>query len=92
MTARETMKHKLTKLGRQSGQERQVRLSLSAVSLGAETAIYFLLSAVLAGAELPEDCAPFGVAMVAAAGSGLRGAGALLGSCFGYLCMLGFSQ
>ena len=92
MTARETMRHKLTRLRRQAGETGQARLPLGAVNLGAETAIHFLLGAVLAGAALPEHCAPFGVALVAAAGSGLRGAGALLGSCFGYLCTLGFSQ
>ena len=70
MTARETMRHKLTRLGKQSRQRGQAGLSVSAVSLWAETAICFLLAAVLAGVALPEDCAPFGVAMTAAAGSG----------------------
>ncbi len=92
MTAKETMKSKLIRLRRQAGETGQVRLSVSAVSLGAETAIHFLLAAILAGAALPGDCAPFGIAMVAASGAGLRGAAALAGSCFGYLCMLGFSQ
>ena len=92
MTARETMKQKLSGLGRRSRQREQIQLPVSAVSLWAETAICFLLSAVLAAAVLPGDCAPFGVALVAAAGSGLRGAAALLGSCFGYLCVLDFSQ
>lgn len=92
MTARENIRTKLTKLRQQSKETGQVQLSASAVTLGAEVAIHFLLAAVLAGALLLEDCAPFAVAMVGAAGSGLCGAAALLGACFGYLCMLGFSQ
>lgn len=92
MTAKENMKTKLTKLRRQGEETGQVQLSASAVTLAAETAIHFFLAAVLSGSVLLEDCAPFGVALVAAAGSGLCGGAALVGSCFGYLCMLGFSQ
>lgn len=92
MTARENIKTKLTQLRQQSKETGQVRLSASAVTLGAEGVIHFLLAAVLSGSVLLEDCAPFGVALVGAAGSGLCGACALLGACFGYLCMLGFSQ
>ena len=92
MTARENIRTKLTKLRQQSRESGQVQLSASALTLGAEAAIHFLLAAVLSGAVLLEDCAPFGVALVGAAGSGLCGAFALLGACFGSLCMLGFSQ
>lgn len=92
MTARENLKRKLTQLQQQSKETGQVQLPASAVTLGAEAAIHFLLAAVLSGSVLLGDCAPFGVALVAAAGSGLCGAAALLGACFGYLCMLGFSQ
>lgn len=92
MTARENLKRKLTRLQQQSKETGQVQLPASAVTLGAEAAIHFLLAAVLSGSVLLGDCAPFGVALVAAAGSGLCGAAALLGACFGYLCMLGFSQ
>ena len=92
MTAREQLRRKLIRLRRQSDRTGQIRLSASAVTLGAETAIHFLLAAVLSGVVLLEDCAPFGVALVGAAGSGLCGGGALLGACFGYLTILGFSQ
>lgn len=92
MTARETFKTKLDRLRQQSRQTGQVRLSTSAVTMWAEAAIHFLLAGVLAGAVILEECAPFGVALVGAAGSGLYGGAALLGACFGYLSMLGFSQ
>ena len=92
MTARETLKTKLDRLRQQSRQTGQVRLSTSAVTMWAEAAIHFLLAGVLAGAVVLGECAPFGVALVGAAGSGLYGGTALLGACFGYLSMLGFSQ
>lgn len=92
MTARQTLKTKLDRLRQQSRQTGQVRLSTSAVTMWAEAAIHFLLAGILSGAVLLEDCAPFGVALVGAAGSGLYGGTALLGSCFGYLSLLGFSQ
>jgi len=66
------------------------------VVLGAETVerviqatSYFLLSAVLAGGEIFEGYAPFGLAMVGGAGSGTNAAAALAGACFGYLNLLG---
>ena len=71
MTAREQLKRKLLQLRQQSSRTGQIRLSTAAVTLGAETAIHFLLAAVLSGVVLLEDCAPFGVALVGAAGSGL---------------------
>ena len=80
MTAKEQFKRKLIQLRRQSDQTGQIQLPASAVTLGAEAAIHFLMAAVLAGVVLLEDCAPFGVALVGAAGSGLCGAGALLGA------------
>ena len=69
MTAKEQFKRKLIQLRRQSDQTGQIQLSASAVTLGAEAAIHFLLAAVLSGVVLLEDCAPFGVALVGAAGS-----------------------
>ena len=92
MTARENLKSKLKCIHQQSRETGPLPLAPSAVTLGAEAAIHFLLAAVLSGALLLEDCAPFGVALVGAAGSGLLGGAALLGTCFGCLCMLGFSQ
>ena len=91
MTARE-FKTKLTRLRQQSRQTGQVQLSASALTLGAEAGIHLLLAAALAGATVVGASAPFGVALVGAAGSGLCGAAALLGACFGYLAMLDFSS
>ena len=51
----------------------------------------FLLAAVLAGAVAFAGRAPLGVSFVAAAGSGLFGASALVGACFGSLTALDFS-
>jgi len=92
MTARQALRTKLNRLRQQSRETGQVQLSASAVTLAAEAGIHFLLAAVLSGSVLLEDCAPFGVALVGAAGSGLCGGAALLGACLGYLSMLGFSQ
>ena len=43
------------------------------------------------GAAVFGDYAPFGVALVGAAGSGVCGAAALVGACFGYLTLMGFT-
>ena len=82
----------LGKLEREPEKSGRIRLPLPTAPLAADMAIHFLLAAVLSGAALLEDCAPFGIAMTAAAGPGLCGAAALTGACFGYLCMLGFAQ
>ncbi len=70
------------------------RLVLRAPALvrTAECLIRFLLGAMLSGAEIFGGCAPFGLAMVGASGSGLDGFFALLGACFGYLSFQGFTQ
>ena len=69
-----------------------VRLSRRRLAGLAETAIGFLLGGVLSGAELFGVYAPFGVAAVAAAGSGLTGFGTLCGACLGYLCLEGLTD
>lgn len=66
--------------------------SLPAVLPLAENGIRFLLSAVLAGAELLGSSAMCGVAMVGAFGAGSGGVAALLGACFGYLCFQGLGD
>ena len=58
----------------------------------AEAGVGFLLGAVLAGAELFGLYAPFGVAAVAAAGSGVSGFCTLAGTCLGYLCLEGLTD
>lgn len=69
-----------------------VNLSRRAFLRAAETAVGFLLGAVLSGAELFGLYAPFGVAAVAAAGSGLTGFSTLAGACLGYLCLEGLTD
>ncbi|MCI9157099.1 MAG: SpoIIE family protein phosphatase [Lawsonibacter sp.] len=91
MTAK-TIYSKLSGLRRQPQKTGQAKLSTSALLLAAETGIHFLLAAVLAGAVIFEDSAPFGVALVGAAGSGLCGGAALVGACFGAMTTLGFSD
>lgn len=58
----------------------------------AEAGVGFLLGAVLSGAEIFGLYAPFGVAAVAAAGSGLTGFCTLAGACLGYLCLEGMTD
>ena len=69
-----------------------VRMSRRALMGTAECGAGFLLGAVLAGAEIFGLYAPFGVAAVAAAGSGLTGLSTLAGSCLGYLCLEGMTD
>ncbi|MBR2491609.1 MAG: SpoIIE family protein phosphatase [Ruminiclostridium sp.] len=69
-----------------------VRLSRRAFLRRLETAVGFLLGGVLAGAEIFGLYTPFGVAAVAASGSGLTGFSALAGACLGYLCLEGLTD
>ncbi len=57
-----------------------------------EVTIHCLLGAVLSGGVIFGGYSPLGVAAVAGAGSGLCGAGALVGVALGYLTLLGFSD
>lgn len=92
MTAKKAIRTKLNQLRQQSRQTGQVKVSASALTLGAETGIHLLLAAVLAGSSIFQNSAPFGVALVGASGSGLKGGAALLGACFGYLTSMDFSN
>lgn len=69
-----------------------VNLSRRAFMGLAEAGVGFLLGAVLSGAEIFGLYAPFGVAAVAAAGSGLSGFCTLAGTCLGYLCLEGMTD
>lgn len=69
-----------------------VNLSRRAFLGLAEAGVGFLLGAVLSGAEIFGLYAPFGVAAVAAAGSGLSGFCTLAGTCLGYLCLEGMTD
>ena len=91
MTARNTIHATLDKLRQQSRRTGQVRLPARALELALRAGIHLLLAAVLAGAVVFGDRAPFGLALVAASGPGLPGAAALAGACFGSLSALGFS-
>lgn len=75
-----------------AGNGEKVSVDATALMRFADTAIHFLLAAVLAGASVFGDYAPFGVALVGAAGSGVCGAAALVGACFGYMVLLGFAD
>lgn len=70
----------------------RVDLSRRALMHAAERAAGFFLGAVLAGARLFGQYAPFGVAAVAAAGSGSTGFCTLAGACLGYLCLEGLTD
>ena len=54
-----------------------------------ERAIGFLLGAILAGGQIFQGAAPFGIGLVACAGSGLDGLCTLLGATLGYLLFYG---
>ena len=92
MAAKETVRSKLEKLRGRSARGEKVSLDASALLRFADGGIHFLLAAVLAGAVMFEEYAPFGVALVGAAGSGVCGAAALVGACFGYLALMGFTD
>ena len=91
MAAKETVRSKLDKLRGRSAQGETVSLDASALLRFADGGVHFLLAAVLAGAAIFGEYAPFGVALVGAAGSGVCGAAALVGACFGYLTLMGFT-
>ena len=90
MTAK-TIYTKLSSLREAPKPAGRAKPSASVLVLGAEVGIHLLLAAVLAGAVIFGPCAPFGVAFVGAAGSGLCGGAALVGACFGSMTALDFS-
>ena len=92
MTAK-TIYSKISALRTQPEMAQPVRTPApSPLAVLAEAGIHLLLAAVLAGAVVFGERAPLGVAFVAAAGSGLFGASALVGACFGSLAVLEFSD
>jgi len=72
--------------------KKRVTKDVPALLRSADVLIHVLLSSVLSGAVVLGQSAPFGVAMAGASGSGLCGAAALSGACFGYMTLLGFSD
>lgn len=67
-------------------------LHLSLVMRLSECMIRFLLAAALAGAEIFEGHALFGLAMVGVTGAGMEGFITLLGAALGYLSFRGFLE
>lgn len=66
MQAKETVQTRWNRLRRQRGTGEKVSVDATALLRFADTAIHFLLAAVLAGASVFGDYAPFGVALVGA--------------------------
>lgn len=89
MATRETLRVRLACAHAQAVRSGRVVLGTGFVSHMLQGTSYFLLSAVLAGGEIFEGCAPFGVALVGGAGSGINAAAALGGAFLGYLTLLG---
>ena len=81
MTAKE-------RLGRRGRREASAALGMRV----SECLVRFLLAAALAGAEVPEGHALFGLAMVGVAGPGWEGFAALAGAALGYLSFRGFLE
>ena len=89
MASRETLRIRLARARAEAVRTGRVVLGAGVVSRAVQGVSYFLLAAVLAGGEIFEGSAPFGLALVGGAGSGLNAAAALGGACFGYLMLLG---
>ena len=92
MAAKNDLRTRAARVSEEMRETGRLVLRAPALVRCAECAMRFLLSAILAGAELFGGYAPFGLGMVAASGSGLDGFSALLGACFGYLVFLGFAE
>ena len=89
MAKRGTWRARLARRQAQAAQTGQVIVKTPVLIRWAQAATWFMLAAVLAGARLFDGCAPFGLALVGAAGSGLNAGMALLGAGFGYLSLMG---
>lgn len=89
MAARENLRLRMAHVRVDAVRSGQVVLGAGLVARVLQAGSYFLLAAVLAGGELLEGCAPFALALIGGAGSGINAAAALGGGCFGYLTLLG---
>lgn len=81
-----TTKERLGQVDERVRAEGRIRVGVTQV---AEYGICLLLGALCTGAELFGRCTPLGVAMVAAAGTGVRGFCTLVGTVSGYLFFFG---
>lgn len=88
MATNETLRVKLARAQAQAVRTGRVVLETGLVAHIVHCASYFMLSAVLAGGKIFGSCAPFALALVGGAGSGLNAAAALGGASFGYLMLL----
>lgn len=86
------------RMGEEMAETGRAVLRSPALTRGAESAVRFLLGAILAGGELfygsagLGGCAPFGMGLVACSGSGMDGLCALLGAGLGYLFFRGVAE
>ena len=92
MAAKVGLKAKAARAREEMARTGRLVLRAPALVRGAEYLIRFTLAGVLAGAEILDGCAPFGLSMVGCSGSGLGGFAALLGACFGYLAFRGLAE
>ena len=89
MASGETFRIRLARGRAEAVRSGRVVLGMAVVERVAQGASYFLMSAVLAGSRIFESSAPFALALVGGAGSGINAAAALAGASFGYLTLLG---
>ena len=92
MAAKVGLKARAARAREEMARTGKLVLRAPALVRGAEYLIRFTLAGVLAGAEILDGCAPFGLSMVGCSGSGLGGFAALLGACFGYLSFRGLAE
>ncbi len=92
MSTKEMIRQRVNRVWGDLVEKGAIVLKAPALLKGMECAIRFLLGAVLAGAQIFESYAPFGLGMVGASGAGAEGFFALCGVCLGYLSTLGLVQ
>ena len=92
MATTEKFRTRLARARAESVQSGRVVLGMPAVLGAARAGCCFLLAAVLSGGVIMGSSAPFGVALVGGAGSGMNAAAALLGTCVGYVALLGLVE
>ena len=89
MATMENFRTRLARVQVRAAGSGRVELGTGLLSKCMQAGIYFLSAAVLAGGRIFGGCAPFGLALVGAAGSGANAAAALAGASVGYLNLLG---
>jgi len=92
MATTENFRTRLARVRAESIRSGRVVLGMPAVLGAARAGCYFLLASVLSGGVIMGGSAPFGVALVGGAGSGMNAAAALLGTCVGYIALLGLVE